>query len=42
MRHLGSKEPNVVANDVATKAISQENDGLQQEINNLKTEPEPG
>jgi integrating conjugative element protein (TIGR03755 family) len=36
----GSKEPNVAANDVATKAISQENDGLQQEINNLKTELE--
>lgn len=36
----GSKEPNVAANDVAIRAISQENTGLQQEIDNLKTELE--
>ncbi|MFS2159653.1 integrating conjugative element protein [Pseudomonas sp. Pseusp122] len=34
----GSKEPNVAANDVATKAIDQQNNALQQEIDNLKTE----
>ncbi|WP_405046147.1 integrating conjugative element protein [Pseudomonas serbiensis] len=36
----GSKEPNVAANSVATQAISEANNGLQQEINNLKTELE--
>ncbi|MFJ5299189.1 integrating conjugative element protein [Pseudomonas sp. NPDC088368] len=34
----GTKEPNVAANDVAIKAIGQQNSGLQQEIDNLKTE----
>lgn len=36
----GSKEPNVAANDVATKAVDQQNSSLQQEIDNLKTELE--
>jgi integrating conjugative element protein (TIGR03755 family) len=36
----GNKEPNVSANDVATSAISQENQNLKLEIDNLKTELE--
>ncbi|EGH16798.1 hypothetical protein Pgy4_27560, partial [Pseudomonas savastanoi pv. glycinea str. race 4] len=34
----GSKEPNIAANDVAQQAVSQQNNNLQQEIDNLKTE----
>ncbi|QVX42029.1 integrating conjugative element protein (plasmid) [Ralstonia solanacearum] len=34
----GAKEPNVAANDLAIKAVDQENGSLEQEINNLKTE----
>ena len=34
----GAKEPNVAANDLAVKAVDQENGSLEQEINNLKTE----
>ncbi|HNR82272.1 integrating conjugative element protein [Ottowia sp.] len=36
----GKKEPNVAANDLAVKAVDQENGALEQEINNLKTELE--
>ncbi|MGR0116395.1 integrating conjugative element protein [Ralstonia pseudosolanacearum] len=36
----GAKEPNVAANDLAVKAVDQENGSLEQEINNLKTELE--
>ena len=36
----GKKEPNVAANELATKAVDQENSALEQEINNLKTELE--
>ena len=36
----GKKEPNVAANDLAVKAVDQENTALEQEINNLKTELE--
>ena len=36
----GKKEPNVVANELAVKAVDQENNALEQEINNLKTELE--
>ena len=36
----GKKEPNVAANELATKAVDQENGTLEQEINNLKTELE--
>lgn len=36
----GKKEPNVAANELATKAADQENRTLEQEINNLKTELE--
>lgn len=36
----GKKEPNVAANELATKAVDQENSTLEQEINNLKTELE--
>lgn len=36
----GKKEPNVAANELATKAVDQENTSLEQEINNLKTELE--
>lgn len=36
----GKKEPNVAANDVAAKAVDQENATLEMEINNLKTELE--
>ncbi|PHN69113.1 hypothetical protein AO286_00860 [Pseudomonas syringae] len=35
---LTSKEPNIAANDVAQQAVSQQNNNLQQEIDNLKTE----
>jgi integrating conjugative element protein (TIGR03755 family) len=34
----GKKEPNVAANELAVKAVDQENGTLEQEINNLKTE----
>ena len=34
----GMKEPNVAANALATKAVSQENSTLEREIDNLKTE----
>jgi integrating conjugative element protein (TIGR03755 family) len=34
----GKKEPNVAANELAVKAVDQENSTLEQEINNLKTE----
>ena len=37
----GKKEPNVAANELAVKAVDQENNALEQEINNLKTELEP-
>lgn len=36
----GRKEPNVAANDLAQKAVSQESDLLDREIHNLKTELE--
>lgn len=36
----GKKEPNVAANELAVKAVDQENNALEQEINNLKTELE--
>lgn len=36
----GAKEPNVAANDLAAKAVDQENTTLEQEISNLKTELE--
>ena len=36
----GKKEPNVAANELAAKAVDQENGTLEQEINNLKTELE--
>jgi integrating conjugative element protein (TIGR03755 family) len=36
----GKKEPNVAANELAVKAVDQENATLEQEINNLKTELE--
>ena len=36
----GKKEPNVAANELAVKAVDQENGSLEQEINNLKTELE--
>jgi integrating conjugative element protein (TIGR03755 family) len=36
----GKKEPNVAANDLAAKAVDQENGTLEQEINNLKNELE--
>ena len=36
----GKKEPNVAANELAVKAVDQENTALEQEINNLKTELE--
>jgi integrating conjugative element protein (TIGR03755 family) len=36
----GKKEPNVAANELAVKAVDQENGALEQEINNLKTELE--
>src|SRR5574338_983786 len=36
----GKKEPNVAANELAAKAVDQENSALEQEINNLKTELE--
>lgn len=36
----GKKEPNVAANDLAVKAVDQENSALEQEIGNLKTELE--
>ena len=36
----GKKEPNVAANELAVKAVDQENGTLEQEINNLKTELE--
>ena len=36
----GKKEPNVAANELAAKAVDQENGALEQEINNLKTELE--
>jgi len=36
----GKKEPNVAANELAVKAVDQENSALEQEINNLKTELE--
>jgi integrating conjugative element protein (TIGR03755 family) len=36
----GKKEPNVAANELAVKAVDQENSTLEQEINNLKTELE--
>ncbi len=34
----GKKEPNVAANELAVRAVDQENSALEQEINNLKTE----
>jgi integrating conjugative element protein (TIGR03755 family) len=34
----GKKEPNVAANELAVKAVDEENGTLEQEINNLKTE----
>ncbi|MBL5862134.1 integrating conjugative element protein [Serratia fonticola] len=36
----GKKEPNVAANQLATQAVDQENNTLEQEIHNLKTELE--
>ena len=36
----GKKEPNVAANELAVRAVDQENSALEQEINNLKTELE--
>lgn len=36
----GNKEPNVAANDLATNAVSNERQSLQQEITNLRTELE--
>ena len=36
----GKKEPNVAANELAVRAVEQENSALEQEINNLKTELE--
>jgi hypothetical protein len=36
----GRKEPNVAANELAVKAVDQENGVLAQEIDNLKTELE--
>ncbi|OLY75698.1 conjugal transfer protein [Pseudomonas sp. ATCC PTA-122608] len=36
----GNKEPNVAANDLATNAVSNERQSLQQEITNLRTEME--
>ncbi|TCL02175.1 integrating conjugative element protein [Sodalis ligni] len=36
----GRQEPNVAANELAVKAVDQENSTLEQEINNLKTELE--
>ncbi len=36
----GRKEPNVAANELATKAVDQESGALEQEIQNLKTELE--
>jgi integrating conjugative element protein (TIGR03755 family) len=36
----GKKEPNVASNELAVKAVDQENDTLEQEINNLKIELE--
>ncbi|GBQ20311.1 hypothetical protein AA12717_0531 [Gluconacetobacter sacchari DSM 12717] len=36
----GAQEPNVAANDLAAKAVDQENTTLEQEIRNLKTELE--
>lgn len=36
----GRQEPNIAANDLAVEAITQENDTLEQEINNLKNELE--
>jgi len=36
----GKQEPNVAANELAAKAVDQENGTLEQEINNLKTELE--
>ncbi|MDA8520382.1 integrating conjugative element protein [Acidovorax sp. NCPPB 4044] len=36
----GRKEPNVAANELATKAVDQESSALEQEIQNLKTELE--
>lgn len=36
----GKKEPNVAANELAVRAVDQENSALEQEIDNLKTELE--
>lgn len=36
----GNKEPNVAANEIATAAVNQERESLQQEITNLRTELE--
>jgi len=36
----GKKEPNIAANELAVRAVDQENSALEQEINNLKTELE--
>ena len=36
----GKKEPNVAANEIATSAVNQERESLQQEITNLRTELE--